>query len=59
MCGECEERETFNVMINVRPCIVTRQRDSVSCESRKICLWEEKLSCVGHLWFVKKINVLN
>ena len=25
MCGECEEKETFDVMINVRLCTITRQ----------------------------------
>ena len=25
MCGECEEKETFDVMINVRSCTITRQ----------------------------------
>ena len=25
MCGECEENETFDVMINVRICTITRQ----------------------------------
>ena len=44
MCGECEEKETFNVMINVRPCTMTRQGHSVVWESCKICPWEEKLS---------------
>ena len=28
MCGECEEKETFDVMINVRPCAITRQGHS-------------------------------
>ena len=44
MCGECEEKETFDVMINVRPCTMTRQGHSVSWDSCKICPWEEKLS---------------
>ena len=38
MCRECEEKETFDVMINVK------QGYSVSCKLCKICLWEEKLS---------------
>ena len=38
------KKETFDVMINVRPCTMTRQGHSVSWESCKICLWEEKLS---------------
>ena len=25
MCGECEVKETFDVMINVRSCTITRQ----------------------------------
>ena len=25
MCGECEKKETFDVMVNVRPCTITRQ----------------------------------
>ena len=25
MCGECEEKETFDVMINVGSCTITRQ----------------------------------
>ena len=44
MCGECEGEETFDVMINVRPYTMTRQGDSVSWESCKIFLWDEKLS---------------
>ena len=57
MCEECEEKETFDVMINVRPCTMTRQGHFVSCESCKICLWEERLSlcCLSGLF---KINVL-
>ena len=35
MCGECEEKETFDIVINVRPCTITRQGHSVSCESCK------------------------
>ena len=41
ICEPCVEN---NVMINVRPCTMTRQGHSVSWESCKICLWEEKLS---------------
>ena len=52
MCEECEEKETFDVMINVRPCTITRQGHSVSYKSGNICPWEEKLSFVRHLWFV-------
>ena len=48
MSGECEEKETFNIMINVRPCTMTRQGHFVSWESCKICLWEEKVLCVRH-----------
>ena len=55
MCGECEEKETFDAMINVRPCTITRQGHSVSCEPCKICLWEEKLAFV----VCSKTNVLN
>ena len=44
VCEECEEKEIFDIMINVRPCTITRQGHSVSYESCKICLWEEKLS---------------
>ena len=43
MCEECEEKETFDVMINVRPCAMTRQGHSVSWEPCEICLWEENL----------------
>ena len=25
MCGECDEKETFDVMINARSCTITRQ----------------------------------
>ena len=39
MCGECEEKKKSDIMIN---CTITRQGHSVSCESCKICLWEEK-----------------
>ena len=51
-------KKTFDVMINVRPCTITRQGHSISCESRKICLREEKffLYCLCDLF---KINVLN
>ena len=68
MCGECEEKETFDVMINVRSCTITRQGHSVSWESCKICLWEESCLCVRKkVVFVlgkqqtvcSKINVLN
>ena len=41
---ECEEEDSFNVMINVRPCTMTREGHSVSWESCKICLLEEMLS---------------
>ena len=44
MCGECEEKETFNVMINMKPCTMIRQVQSVSWESCKISLWKDKLS---------------
>ena len=44
MCGECEEKETFGVLINVRLCNMAKQGHSVSWELCKICLWEEKLS---------------
>ena len=44
MCGECEEKETFGVLINVRLCNMTKQGHSVSWELCKICIWEEKLS---------------
>ena len=45
MCGECEEKETFNVMINDEAMYYHKAGSlSVSCESCKICLWEEKLS---------------
>ena len=43
MCGECEEKETFNVMINVKPCTMIRQGHSVSWESCKISLWEDEV----------------
>ena len=43
MFGEYEKKETFNVMIKVRPCTMTRQAHSVSWELCKICLWKEKL----------------
>ena len=43
MCGECEEKETFHIIINMRPCTITRQHHSVSCESCKICLREENM----------------
>ena len=59
MCGECEKKETFDVMINVRPCTITRQGHSVSCELCKICLWEEKLSLCQAFVVSSKINVLN
>ena len=45
LCVEnVSKKETFNVMINVRPCTITRQGHFVSCQSCRICLWEEKLS---------------
>ena len=53
MCGECEEKETFDVMINARPCTVTRQGHSVSWESCKIFYGEEGSLCVRHLWFAQ------
>ena len=38
MCGKCEEKETFDLMINVRPCTMTSQGHSVSWESgKRIC----------------------
>ena len=59
MCGECEEKETFDVMINMRPCTMTRQGHSVSWESCKICLWDEKLSLCHAFVVCSEINVLN
>ena len=43
MYGECEEKETSDIMINRRPCTTTRQDYSVSCESYKIV--DGKKSC--------------
>ena len=59
MCGECEEKETFDVKINVRPCTMIRQGHSVSWESCKLCLWEEKLSSCQAFVVRLKSNVLN
>ena len=59
MCGECEKKETLDIMINVRPCTVTRQGHSVFCESCEVCLWEEKLSLCQEFVVCLKINVLN
>ena len=55
MCGECEEKETFGIMINVRLCTIMRQGHSVSCESCK--KFYEKKGClyVRNLWFAKKL----
>ena len=38
LCGECVGKETFSVTIKVRPCTMTRQGQSVSWKSCKICL---------------------
>ena len=59
MCRECEEKESFDVMTNVRPVTITRQGHSASCESCKICLWEEKLSLCYAFVVCSKINALN
>ena len=58
MCGECEEKETFDIMINERLFTMQRQGHSVSWESCKICLWEEKLSLCQALLVSSEINVL-
>ena len=36
-------KDTFDIMINVRPCTMTGQSHSVAWELCKICLWEETL----------------
>ena len=50
---------TFDVMTNVRSCTITRQGHSVSCESCRTCLWEEKLSLCQAFLICSKINLLN
>ena len=57
--GECDEKETFNVMINVRPCTITRQGHSVSCESCKNFSMGRKIVFVLGICGLFKINVLN
>ena len=57
MCGGCEEKETFDVMINVRPCTMTRQGHYVYVENRvKFVYGKKSCLCVRHLWFVKCAN---
>ena len=39
--------------VNARPCTVTRQGHSVSCESCKIFYGKKGSLCVRHLWFAQ------
>ena len=56
MCGEYEGKETFDATTKREAMYYERQGHSVSWESCKICLWEEKLPIVLGS---SKINVLN
>ena len=55
MCGECEEKEIFDVMINVRHVLYHKAGSLVSCESCKFFYGNKGCLSVRHLWFVKKL----
>ena len=52
------KKETFDLIINVRPDTITRHGHCVSYESCKICLWEESFRVKAFV-VCSEINVLN
>ena len=60
ICELCVEnvrkKETFDVMINVKPCTMLRQDHFVYLANHVKFVYEKKLClCVRHLWFLKKL----
>ena len=52
MCGECEEKETFDVMINV---LLQGRVTLYLANHVKFVYGKEGCICVRHLWFVQKL----
>ena len=52
-------KETFDVMINVRPCTITSQDHSAFCKSCKKVYGKKGCLCVQAIVLCSEINVLN
>ena len=59
MCGECEEKETFDVTINVRSCTITRQGTLYLANRVNILMGRNIDFVLGICVVCSKIDVLN
>ena len=53
MCGEFEKKDTFDVMIKMRPYTITRVTLYLANDVR-LFMGMKGCLCVRHLWFAKK-----